>query len=99
MCLGIPMQVEQSMEHAAICLHNGKKHTIDTSLVGQQSAGTWLLVFLGDARQVLNEKEALEVSNALNAVSAVMAGDKNIDHLFADLVDREPVLPDHLKSS
>ena len=96
MCLGTPMQIKECHEYTAVCTHQGNTSTVDITLVGTQPAGTWLLVFLGGARQVLSEQEARDISKALEAINAVMSGSSDIDHLFADLVDREPQLPEHL---
>lgn len=97
MCLGTPMQVLDCSEHYALC-QDGSAHTqVDISLVGPQPQGTWLLVFLGAAREVMSEEEALHTRNALQAVSDVMQGHDDVNHLFADLVDREPQLPPHLQ--
>ena len=98
MCIGAPMQVTQSYQHFALCSDaNGDPQRIDTALVGQQPPGTWLLVFLGAAREILDADTAASMDNALDALAVVMAGETNIDHLFADLVDREPPLPEHLR--
>ena len=99
MCLGMPMQVEQlSDEHFAVCREGTQKHVIDISLVGKQPKGAWLLVFLGAAREVMTEQQAQDTLNALRAVQNVMQGEySQIDHLFADLIEREPYLPEHLR--
>jgi len=98
MCIGAPMQVQESHTYFAICADaNGQPQRIDTALVGQQPAGTWLLVFLGAAREVLDADTAASMGDALDALSAVMAGETHVDHLFPDLVDREPKLPEHLR--
>ena len=55
--------------------------------------GAWLLVFLDSAREVLSEAEARRTAEALQAVQQVMQGGHNVDHLFADLIDREPPRP------
>ncbi len=96
MCLGLPMQVMESHEFCALCEHRGEQQSVDTTLVGQRAVGDWVLVFLGTAREVLNVEQATEICNALDAVGSVMSGKQHIDHLFADLVDREPQLPLHL---
>ena len=62
-------------------------------LVGEQTAGTWLLTFLDSAREVLSEEDAARITDAVKAVNLVMQGSTDIDHLFADLIDREPTLP------
>jgi len=98
MCIGVPMQIIESHEHFAMCRDaSGGSRRIDTALTGQQPPGSWLLVFLGAAREVLDEATATSMDQALDALSAVMAGETNVDHLFADLVDREPPLPAHLR--
>ncbi|WP_078119268.1 HypC/HybG/HupF family hydrogenase formation chaperone [Thiosocius teredinicola] len=99
MCIGIPMQVVDVGEFQAGCDDNGQRHIVDISLVGTPSPGDWLLVFLGAAREILDERTALEMRDAVNAIQHVMSGDHQVDHLFADLIDREPQLPDHLKNN
>lgn len=92
------MQIAESHEHFALCRNAaGELQRVDTALVGQQPTGTWLLVFLGAAREVLDAETAATMDAALDALSAVMAGNTNVDHLFTDLVDREPPLPEHLR--
>ncbi len=97
MCIGIPMQVLAQHDESATCLYRGQESVIDTMLVGPQPVGAWLLVFLGTAREVLSETKAKQIADALEAMRLAMQGDNQIDHLFPDLVDREPQLPDFLK--
>ena len=102
MCLGIPMQIVSCQGSTALCETQGVQHQIDLSLVGGQPAGQWVLVFLGAAREVISSERAKQVQQALLAVESVMRGepmDLDLDLLFADLVNREPKLPDHLKAS
>lgn len=99
MCLGIPMQVQRCEALRALCLRDNEQHWIDLSLVGPQPEGTWLLTFLGTAREVLDATRAQQVNDALLAVSAVMAGQvDDLESLFADLTAREPQLPAHLRN-
>jgi len=93
MCIGIPMQVVETGEGYAWCEGRGERQCIDTLLVGDQPVGTWLLTFLGGAREVLSAEEAARIGDAVQAVMRVMQGDADIDHLFADLIDRQPQLP------
>lgn len=99
--MGIPLRVMKVAADGgeALCESRDGRHleTLDLRLVGPQAPGTWVLAFLGAARSVLTDDEAAQVDNALAAVAAVQRGE-SIDHLFADLVDREPELPDFLKS-
>ena len=98
MCIGIPMQVLSCEPGYALCQGMGEQRRVDTLLVGEQPPGSWLLVFLDSAREVLTEAGARQIANALQALELAMQGDGAIDHLFADLVDREPQLPDHLQA-
>lgn len=87
MCLGIPMQVIGTGPGHAICTHAGKSRRIDTMLVGDQPAGTWLLVFIDAAREVIPAQDAARITDALTALDEVMAGgDGNIDAMFADII-------------
>jgi hydrogenase assembly chaperone HypC/HupF len=101
--MGIPMKVISLSPGYALC-ERGDDPTaapvsIDMKLVGEHPVGTWVLTFLDSAREVLSEEKANDITNALKAVSQTLYGDGDIDHLFADLVNREPQLPDHLKPS
>ncbi|TRW89762.1 HypC/HybG/HupF family hydrogenase formation chaperone [Candidatus Methylobacter oryzae] len=98
MCIGIPMQVVEQHGESARCIYRGRESVVDMMLVGPQPAGTWLLVFLDTAREVLSEQKALQITDALEAMRLAMQGDNRIDHLFPDLVGREPQLPEFLKS-
>ena len=99
MCIGMPMRVVYCESHTAICEQGGKRETVDISLVGPQPTGAWLLVFLGAAREVMDPATARQTLDALQALQQVMHGSEQIDHLFADLIDREPPLPDHLRAA
>lgn len=96
MCMGIPMKVISSRPGYAICDRDGTEVTVDMKLVGEQPDGTWVLTFLDSAREVIEEQKAIQISNALRAVGQALSGG-DIDHLFADLVNREPELPAHLR--
>ena len=91
------MQVIEAHELHAVCIDNNQRVTVDTTLIGQVNRGDWLLVFLGAAREVLDESTALAMRDAVDAVSRIMGGNTSIDDLFGDLVDREPQLPPHLQ--
>ena len=91
------MQVLESLLGQARCATQGKEQMIDMMLVGDQPAGTWILTFLNTAREIISEEQAGKINDALTALDMAMQGNDQIDHLFADLVDREPELPDFLK--
>lgn len=93
MCIGVPMRVVEPGEGHAVCEGMGERKRISTLLVGDQPSGTWLLTFLDAAREVLSEEDAARITDAVTAVNLVMRGDTDIDHLFADLIGREPPRP------
>ncbi len=98
MCIGLPMQVIEPRGRYALCSYADEVRTVDMILVGDQPAGAWVLVFLDAAREVMTEEQAAKTADALRALALVMQGETSVDHLFADLVGREPELPAHLKS-
>jgi hydrogenase assembly chaperone HypC/HupF len=97
MCLGIPMQVIDGDGLSAVCEGRGERLRIDMQLVGAQPPGTWVLVFQGAARRVMDPDEAAQTLAAIQALESALRGDTDVAHLFADLVDREPQLPEHLR--
>ncbi|WP_372885496.1 HypC/HybG/HupF family hydrogenase formation chaperone [Shimia sp.] len=88
MCLGLPMQVVESGAGFALCDYRGRSRRIDTMLVGDQPPGTWLMVFIDAAREVISAEDAAKTQDALQALEEVMAGNPaSIDHLFADIIE------------
>ena len=99
MCIGVPMQVIEMRGTFALCEAEGKQELVDMILVGDQVQNTWILNFLGAAREVLTAENAENITQALSALNDVTQGTgSQIDHLFADLIDREPELPPHLQA-
>jgi hydrogenase expression/formation protein HypC len=99
MCIGIPMQVVEPGAETAVCAGRGARERINCLLVGEQPPGTWVLTFQGTALRVLDADEAALTNDALDALSAVLAGGTDVRAHFADLVDREPELPAHLRGN
>lgn len=99
MCIGIPMRVISCRGLSALCESDGRQEEVDLSLVGTQPVGSWLLIFLGAAREVLDQQRAREIAQAIQALAAVAGGASGaeLDRLFPDLAEREPQLPDHLR--
>ena len=98
MCIGVPMQVVESRDLIAICRNDEeqRQEKVDMSLVGAQPEGTWVLVFMGAAREVIAPETLDQVLQARKAMAAALSGEP-VDQFFADLVNREPELPDFLK--
>ena len=97
MCIGVPMQVVESGPDWAWCEADGQRERLDMVLIGPQPVGTWVLAFQGGARQVMDALEAQQARAGRQALAAVLAGHSNVDDFFADLVDRAPQLPEHLR--
>ena len=97
MCIGLPMQVIEARGRFALCRYGEEMRKVDMILVGEQPVGAWVLVFLDAARDVMTAEQAQKTADALQAIALVMQGETSVDHLFADLVGREPELPAHLK--
>ncbi len=97
MCIGIPMKIIEMNRESAVCEYRGEQTQVDMMLVGEQPVGTWLLVFLDTAREVISSDKARQICNALEAMHLAMQGETDIDHLFADLVNVEPQLPEFLR--
>jgi len=95
MCLGIPMTVVEGDDFSALCARESETRRVSMLLIGAQPVGTKVLVHIDSAVRVLDDAEAETIDNALAGVAAALSGE-SFDHLFADLVDREPQLPDFL---
>jgi hydrogenase expression/formation protein HypC len=96
MCLGIPMRVVRSDGYLALCEGRGERRHVNMMLVGEQPVGTWVLVHLDSAREVVDEVYAARINEGLDAIEAVMRGE-SIAGMFSDLSEREPELPPSLR--
>lgn len=101
MCLAVPMQVIGMEGSAALCQGRDGVERIDTMLTGALQPGQWILSFLGAAREVIDAERAAQVGDALNALESILHGHASNEALiqagFADLVGREPQLPEFLR--
>jgi hydrogenase expression/formation protein HypC len=98
MCIGVPMRVVGEGLGMAWCEGRDERVELDMLLVGPQPVGTWVLAFQGAARRVMSEEEAAQTTAALDALAAALAGETDLGRFFSDLADREPQLPEHLRS-
>jgi len=98
MCVGVPMQILAVDGIAATATDGTTTEVLDLSLVGPVAQGTWVLNFLGAAREILAEDEAHKIAAALAALRSVMAGGDPGD-AFADIDARTPQLPPHLQAA
>lgn len=98
MCLGIPMQVIKAHENSALCEGRNGQMLINTMLLEKVEVGQWLLTFLDAGREVIDAERAALVNAALDGLQAISAGgEADMDMFFADLVNREPTLPEFLR--
>jgi len=87
------MQVVVPGDFIASCRGRNGEEQVNMALVGPQPTGTWVLSFLGSAREILTEENARNINKALDAIEEIMTGTENIDvdQYFPDLVSaREP---------
>lgn len=97
MCLGIPMRVVEIEGVFAWCEGRNGRSRINTMLLDEVAPGQWLLTFLDTAREIIDAERAALIDAALDGLSAVASGSTDFDACFADLIGREPQLPDFLK--
>jgi hydrogenase expression/formation protein HypC len=65
-------------------------------LLSDPPVGAKVLVYIDSAVRLLDEEEARLIGDAIDGISAALDG-QDVDRFFADLVDREPQLPEHLR--
>ena len=98
MCVGIPLRIVSAKDTEAVATNGARTETLDLALTGPLVPGTWVLSFLGAAREVITEDEAKKITAALAGLERVMAG-KELGDAFADIDDRGPMLPPHLAAA
>jgi hydrogenase expression/formation protein HypC len=96
MCVGVPMRIVEGDEVSALCVRDDENRRVSMLLIGAQEPGTQVLVHIDTAIRVLDAQEARLIDDALRGLDAALRGE-SFDRLFADLIDREPQLPEHLR--
>jgi hydrogenase expression/formation protein HypC len=96
MCLGVPMQVVAAGDGWAECRNGEALRRVDTLLLDPVAPGDWVLVHVASAVRAIDAAEAASIRGALLAVERAASG-QPFEHLLADLIDREPQLPPHLR--
>ncbi len=99
MCIGIPFCLVAVDEFTALgCDHQHQPRTLRIGLLNEPpTVGDWVLAHNDTALYGLSAEEAAQIHAALHAVTLAMTG-ASVDHLFSDLVGREPTLPPHLQT-
>ena len=87
MCLSVPMQVESWVGDGEIAwvVRGDRREQANMLLVGPQPVGTWVLVALGFAKDVLDEESLELTEEALAALAATLDGEYDPDAWFRDL--------------
>jgi len=98
MCLGLVMTVLSGDDVSAVVDLGGSRREVSMALVGAQPPGTEVLVHIDMAVRVVDSEEARRLRDAIAGLVAAQRGE-SFEHLFADLIDREPELPPHLRPS
>lgn len=79
MCIGMPMQVLALEPGFAQCEGRGEFRRVSTVLIDECKVGDWLLVFMEDARELIDAERAREVNEALDLVTAALGGTAMMD--------------------
>ena len=87
MCLSVPMQVEAWVGDGEIAwvVRGERREQANMLLVGPQPVGTWVLVALGFAKEVLDAESLALTEEALAALAATLDGEYDADAWFRDL--------------
>ena len=94
MCLSVPMQVESLEADGDIAwvVRGDRREQVNMMLLGPQPVGTWVLVALGFAKEVLDEEALAQTEEALSALAASLDDDYDAAAYFADLDRRRDTL-------
>ncbi len=98
MCLGVPMTIVETNDVSALCERRGERRLVSVLLLDRPPVGAQVLVFIDNAVRRLDAEEAQQIDNAIDGLAAACNGE-DFDHLFADLINREPELPEHLRQA
>jgi hydrogenase expression/formation protein HypC len=90
------MTIVETNGMTALCERRGEQRLVSVLLLDQPPVGAQVLVFIDNAVRLLDKVEAAQIDNAIDGLTAACNGE-SFDHLFADLIDREPQLPPHLR--
>jgi hydrogenase expression/formation protein HypC len=93
------MRIVSAEPGMAVCEGRGRRERISMLLQGDQPVGSWILAYQGSAVRTMTADEAGKTDAALDALAAAINGEADVDTFFADLVEREPQLPAHLRGN
>ncbi|MBR1131874.1 HypC/HybG/HupF family hydrogenase formation chaperone [Bradyrhizobium iriomotense] len=96
MCLGLPMTIVETDGVSALCEFRGEQRRVSMLLLSSPPVGAKVLVYIDTAIRLLDDAEARLIADAIEGLGAALNGE-DCDRFFADLIDREPQLPEHLR--
>lgn len=96
MCLGLPMTIVETDGLSALCVYGMEQRRVSVMLLSNPPVGARVLVYIDTAVRLLDDEEARLIGDAIEGLEAALNGE-NCDRFFADLIDREPQLPEHLR--
>lgn len=96
MCLGLPMTIVETDGMSALCEYASERRQVSVLLLSDPPVGAKVLVYIDTAIRLLDDEEARLIADAIEGLGAALKGE-DTDRFFADLVDREPQLPAHLR--
>jgi hydrogenase assembly chaperone HypC/HupF len=79
------------------CDGRNGRNRINTMMINAVQPGDWLLTHLDSAREVIDAERAAMINSALEGLERVAAGQDDFEECFADLINREPQLPEFLR--
>ncbi len=79
MCIGVPVQIIEAEDLMALCRGRNGEERVNMMLIGPQPEGSWVLNFLGSAREVISEDDAININKALDGLTEIMSGAKDVD--------------------
>lgn len=87
MCLSVPMRIVELEADGdlAVVERHGRRERVNMMLLGVQPVGTWVLVSLGFAKEVVEEEELALIEEALAALAASLEGSYDAGEWFRDL--------------
>lgn len=87
MCVGVPIKITEVGDFVSRGESRNGIEEVNTMLIGAQPVGTWVLNYLGSAREVLSEEEAQKINSALDGLTEIMNGAESIDvdHYFPEI--------------
>ncbi|WP_051334873.1 HypC/HybG/HupF family hydrogenase formation chaperone [Bradyrhizobium sp. Ai1a-2] len=97
MCLGLPMTIVETDGVSALCEYGNERRRVSVLLLSEPPVGANVLVYIDTAMRLLDDDEARLIAAALQGLGAALIGQEWAP-FFADLVNRDPQLPEHLRS-